>query len=120
MGGCLPPLVRTRIGAPGRKPGVCRHMLKMAGCTSPGLVISRQTASIEPRITTLYTADVVGACVSAIGLPLGFDPVLDFGQAAGPELAVLGRPAVVDDLDRHDVEVQPPFAAVLLRVDQPG
>src|SRR3954463_10367519 len=95
-------------------------MLNMACWTVSVLVISRQTASIDPRITTLYTADVVGACVSAIGFPLGFDPVLDLGQAACPELAELGRPAVVDDLDRHDVEVQPSLPAVLLRVDQPG
>src|SRR5262245_59160369 len=95
-------------------------MLNIACCTESVLVISRQTCWIVPRIVTLYTADVVGACVSAMGFPLCFDPVLDLGQPLRPEFAVLGRPAVVDDLDRHDVEVQPTFAAVLFGVNQPG
>src|SRR5205823_591914 len=120
IGVYLPLLVRTRIGAPGRSAVVCSRMLNIACWTESVLVISRQTAWMVPRIVTLYTADVVGACVSAIGFPLGFDPVLDFGQPLRPELAVLGRPAVVDDLDRHDVEIQSPLAAVLLGVNQSG
>src|SRR5207237_6789048 len=90
IGGYFALLVRMRIGAPGRSAVVCRCMLNIACCTESDLVISRQTAWIVPRIVTLYTADVVGACVSAITFPPRFDPVLDFGQPLRPQLAVLG------------------------------
>src|SRR4051812_24642474 len=105
-----------RTCPPGRRPSVSRRMLNMHSCGSPVLVISRQTAWIGPRMKTLKTA----LSLPAMGPPFRFDAVLDLGQPAGPQRAVFRGPAVVDDLDRHAVEVQLAVAALFLRHDQPG
>src|SRR5262249_34400509 len=105
----LPFAERMRICPPGRKPSVSSFMLNMASWGSSVLVISRQTASIDPRMNILKTAFSVSGMTFPFRLVVHaslLDAILQPREFAGPKSAVLGRPAVVDDLDRHHVEVE--------------
>src|SRR5207244_10527164 len=89
-------------------------------------VTSRQTASTDPRMNTLNTARSDSAIAFPPGfgrglrLAFGLDAILELGDRAGPEGAELGGPTVVNDLDRHHVEIEPALPAYLLRDDQVG
>src|SRR5438270_344016 len=102
----LPLLLCICIGAPGARPGVTSRMLNIAAWSESVFVISRQTASADPRMNTLNTARSDSAIALPPGFGLGFglrllvrlDAILDLGHRPGPEGAELRRPAVVDDL----------------------
>src|SRR5262245_18213231 len=119
----LPLGLHMRIWPPGLRPSVSSFMLNIASCGSSVLVISRQTASIDPRMKTLKTA----FSVSGMTFPLrrglqggGLHLVLEAGEFTGPESAVLGGPAVVDDLNRNDIEIESALAAHFFRMEELG
>src|SRR5262245_52510125 len=119
----LPLADSIRILPPGLRPFVSKRMLKKPFCNSSVLVISRQTAAIGPLMKTLKTAFSVSGIFSPYSL-LGptnfglfhpilrprssglFHPVLHAGQSPGPQSAILCGPAIVDDLDRHAIEIE--------------
>src|SRR5262249_13057726 len=116
MPGDLPFAERIHISPPGRKPSGSRFMLNKASWGFAVLVTSRQTASIDPRMNILKTAFSVSGMTFPFRLVVHaslLDAILQPREFAGPKSAVLGRPAVVDDLDRHHVEVESALAAGL-------
>src|SRR5258708_10503807 len=102
-----------RICPPGFKPSVSSRMLNMHFCSSSVLVISRQTVSIEPWITTRKTALSPAPMKSLLRL----DAIFHFGHATRPQGAVLGGPAVINHLNRNAIEIQPAAAPFLFRQD---
>src|SRR5262245_9650418 len=101
-----------RIWPPGLRPSVSSRMLNMQPCDSSVLVISHHTCSIEPRMKILNTAFSISAMSFPFSLCLllsaALDPVLEAGELARPQAAVFRGPAVVDELNRHRVEIQQP------------
>src|SRR5438552_162002 len=119
----LPLADSIRILPPGLRPLVSKRMLKKPFCNSSVLVISRQTAAIGPLMKTLKTAFSVSGIFSPWHL-LGprnsgvFNVVLYAGQPAGPQSAVLRRPAIVDDLDWHAIEIKLSSSPFFLRMNE--
>src|SRR5262245_50087761 len=104
------------------------RMLKKQGITSSVRVISSHTSWSVPRIwmrNRAWVAEVSEAMAglgTVLSLPVdpGLDALLDRGHAAGEQRAVTVAPALVDQLERHGVEVQVAHAAELLAEHEPG